>query len=637
MNPADSNRIDSAAVSDRSRNRLAMWRIGAVGSAGAALALGAAAGSGLMNEASGAAVLAAIAAGGISLSLIAFLLWPSKQEEEAARELDSRNGRAGRSSGGSRRPHPHSHSPSHGDEAAMLKDRIGDCLEALFSDTAALKRILLHHGPLAESNAAAMRERATIKQIIQDRLEQLHEWEKLQDQHEELALRQSHAAKLLQESRDALARASQNLQQGKDQWQRWLAAHHLPTAMSPVAALESFTLAEQALEKLRQYDRLLDKQEGIKREIAAYSARTAELCEGCEESLSHLPKEPALALRLLQTEIKRHQAAKQEAEKLGSELRELKLLMDEGSLREKEVQLAIDEMIAAAGLDDESRFESALEDRRRLKELIQEWTRLDIELSAGSSLEQKNELIELLGSQDEEQLLEELNHVQETVLRLEHEKQELLEKRGGIRQELEQLSQEDERQRLLLEREMVLAELDEAMERYAVLTISKSLIERTKRIYEEERQPVVLRNASSYISRLTEGKYVRVVAKQEKSELALLNHGHSYVESAFLSRGTAEQLYLAMRLSLASEAAVQVKLPLLLDDLFVNFDHKRLGAAVQLVKELAKERQILLFTCHEHIRDALLHANEDARLITMEAVSGAAVADSLANHKNEPA
>jgi uncharacterized protein YhaN len=58
-------------------------------------------------------------------------------------------------------------------------------------------------------------------------------------------------------------------------------------------------------------------------------------------------------------------------------------------------------------------------------------------------------------------------------------------------------------------------------------------------------------------------------------------------------------------LALASEFARHGSiLPLILDDVLVNFDTKRAGAAIQVLRSVAESgqgRQIFLFTCHEHI------------------------------------
>ena len=66
-----------------------------------------------------------------------------------------------------------------------------------------------------------------------------------------------------------------------------------------------------------------------------------------------------------------------------------------------------------------------------------------------------------------------------------------------------------------------------------------------------------------------------------------------------LSQGTADQLYLAVRLAVCELVLpAEEPCPLVLDDALANFDDSRCAAALQFLKEAAGNRQILLFTCH---------------------------------------
>ena len=74
-----------------------------------------------------------------------------------------------------------------------------------------------------------------------------------------------------------------------------------------------------------------------------------------------------------------------------------------------------------------------------------------------------------------------------------------------------------------------------------------------------------------------------------------------------LSRGTREQLFLALRLALVGSYARRgVRLPLVLDDVLVNFDAPRAKAAALVLRDFARAgHQLLIFTCHEHIAQAV--------------------------------
>ena len=121
--------------------------------------------------------------------------------------------------------------------------------------------------------------------------------------------------------------------------------------------------------------------------------------------------------------------------------------------------------------------------------------------------------------------------------------------------------------------------------------------------YEQERQPETLQEASGYLQRLTQGRYTRVWTPLGENVLRVDDaEGHVLPVEA-LSRGTREQLFLSLRLALAACYARRgAPLPLVLDDVLVNFDAERAGAAGAVLRDFAAAgHQVLVFTCHEHI------------------------------------
>jgi uncharacterized protein YhaN len=82
--------------------------------------------------------------------------------------------------------------------------------------------------------------------------------------------------------------------------------------------------------------------------------------------------------------------------------------------------------------------------------------------------------------------------------------------------------------------------------------------------------------------------------------------GEGYCGAESLSGGAADQLYFALRVTAAEQLARAGEfLPLLLDDPFVQYDPDRLQAGLELVAELAREHQVLFFTCEMEQAEAL--------------------------------
>ena len=109
--------------------------------------------------------------------------------------------------------------------------------------------------------------------------------------------------------------------------------------------------------------------------------------------------------------------------------------------------------------------------------------------------------------------------------------------------------------------------------------------------------------ASDYMHRMTSGRYHRIWAPLGEDFLCIDDEYGQTFRVEQLSGGTREQLFLAIRFALVREFAKRgVELPLVMDDLFVNFDQERTDAAAECLLEVAREgQQVLFFTCHEHI------------------------------------
>ena len=111
--------------------------------------------------------------------------------------------------------------------------------------------------------------------------------------------------------------------------------------------------------------------------------------------------------------------------------------------------------------------------------------------------------------------------------------------------------------------------------------------------------PELNRRAGAYLQALTGGKYAKVRLNRALEAGAEEQGGVAVRSVLSLSQGTADQLWLAVRLAVCDLALPQEEpCPLVLDDALVNLDDRRVVPALSLLGTLAQKRQILLFTCH---------------------------------------
>lgn len=115
--------------------------------------------------------------------------------------------------------------------------------------------------------------------------------------------------------------------------------------------------------------------------------------------------------------------------------------------------------------------------------------------------------------------------------------------------------------------------------------------------------PRITQRASALFSRLTGGRYQRLSLTQDLNLQTCTESEDTLRSILWRSDGTADQLYLALRLAVAEELTPEA--PLVLDDALVRFDDDRLKAALEVIKEEAASRQVILFTCHSREEELL--------------------------------
>ncbi|MBE5946120.1 MAG: hypothetical protein E7259_04135 [Lachnospiraceae bacterium] len=108
-------------------------------------------------------------------------------------------------------------------------------------------------------------------------------------------------------------------------------------------------------------------------------------------------------------------------------------------------------------------------------------------------------------------------------------------------------------------------------------------------------------NISDIVSKITDGKYQDVYLDEKLH--VMVKDGDNYVRMEYLSAGTTEQIYLAVRLSVA-RLLCRDKMPLIIDDIFTNYDERRLVNTLDCLKTIDTE-QIILMTSNSRIGDML--------------------------------
>lgn len=170
---------------------------------------------------------------------------------------------------------------------------------------------------------------------------------------------------------------------------------------------------------------------------------------------------------------------------------------------------------------------------------------------------------------------------------------------SALEARLEEGAREQRSVELSLTEAGLVERVTDAVDRHLVAACAARLLADAQQRYERERQPEVVREAGRLFSTMTQGRYQSLTVPLDSGRIEAFDCQAAARTSDLLSRGTAEQLYLAIRLGLiARSGAVGSSLPVLMDDVLVNFDPERRTGAVEAIAQLAEERQVVFFTCH---------------------------------------
>ena len=224
------------------------------------------------------------------------------------------------------------------------------------------------------------------------------------------------------------------------------------------------------------------------------------------------------------------------------------------------------------------------------------------ETLARSKLEGAQRLTQALQAQGGRELTEETPLSQPT-LSLEQAAQET----GRLQVELERLDRALNQARgkqqalgdpaiLSARLEQVEKELERRRREYQAISIAMETLQQANAQLQQRFSPQLNRAAGALLKRLTGGKYHALSLDKELEASASGERDVLPHSALYLSKGTVDQIYLAVRLAVCGLCLPDA--PLVLDEALAAFDDVRAKRALELLQELAEQRQILLFSCH---------------------------------------
>lgn len=245
------------------------------------------------------------------------------------------------------------------------------------------------------------------------------------------------------------------------------------------------------------------------------------------------------------------------------------------------------------------------DERRGLTEKLTDIESSLMVLSRGESIE-SFEAEATTANKDSVSIDDEIETVTRAIEALEVEQAETQQCVGRLNAESKKMDGSDQGAELLQQQQSLLAKIRREADQYAKLVVAQDVLAKAIENYRRQNEGTVLAKAGKYFSRMTCEQYeslqVEFEANDKPKLFAIKSDDKSLVPADRLSDGTADALYLAMRIaSLDVHLHKNHPIPLIIDDCLIQFDDKRALAALEILSELSLRTQVIMFTHHEHM------------------------------------
>ena len=196
--------------------------------------------------------------------------------------------------------------------------------------------------------------------------------------------------------------------------------------------------------------------------------------------------------------------------------------------------------------------------------------------------------------ENKQQLLERYHRLEHQVDHLKARVQPHHHERADLAVEIQHLEQDGTYQQLVQQLALKETQVKELVYEWGSKRMAMQLIFNTLRQGLENPVPEMNDVANEIFETLSYGRYTHI--KFNKSGVKVRQFSGIYFEPHELSQGTLEQLYVALRLAFVEKVQTMVKMPIMIDDAFVNFDERRKQSMYRVLQQVSQRMQVIFFT-----------------------------------------
>ena len=470
------------------------------------------------------------------------------------------------------------------------------------------------------------REAATKASIVAEMLPLGEPVEGLQDRALSVVLEQAAAAQQRQETAAKERRGLQErirkveaevnrkaarLEDAQGQWSEWqdwwnvaLTELGLPSELPAETATEQINTLERMRALVGEISQLRrDRIEKIEQDIDAFGTAAAELVRAIGTDLTE--RDPDQAIAELERRLEAAKRIRERQNQADESIASLERRHRECEEARATAERTIQALQAIAGAADPEQLLEMIRRAIRNGQLKSQRAEIENQLASDGDGLPLPELQQECAGVNLDQIASHENTVRTEIQALQEQRAEAAERRQIARQAFEAVGGDSEASRAAAARQEALASMRNVAERYVHTQTSATLLRWAIDRFRRERQAPLLKRAGLIFAQLTSGSFTDLRVEydaEDQAQLAGLRPDGSSVGTSGMSDGTADQLYLALRLASIEEYLSSAQpLPLVADDLLVNFDAGRAAAALRVLAELGRRTQVLFFTHHRHL------------------------------------
>lgn len=407
-----------------------------------------------------------------------------------------------------------------------------------------------------------------------------------------------------------LTKLQASLQSAQDDWNAWMQSWRAAVQSAGYGADAPVDQLEAEIEVMQALERLLDRIRSIRSEridtmqadldgLAASATRLAE--QAAVALADQSPEDVALELARRLIDAKKADAAQSD---LQARLVRSKADLVEAEKSLQAVKARLIPLMAAAGVDDVAALSRSIDRSNQRRAVERKMQLAEEELSQaadGLSLDELRDEGKAIGA---DELMAELDKVGAMSSEVVEQIAALSNEYGAQKTVFDALDGTDQAARAEAQRQEAIAAMTDAAETYLRLQTAARLLKWSIEKFRETKQGPMLSKASAIFKGLTMDSFDRLLVDSDGATPRLfgIRPTGAQVDVAGMSEGSRDQLYMALRLA-ALELQIDqgFSMPLIADDLFINFDDRRTAAGLKVLGDLSRSMQIVFLTHHDHL------------------------------------